>query len=190
MLIAITGGIGAGKSVVSRMLMAMGYEVYDCDRRARQLIDNSREILGEISARISAEVVNDEWKLDRRALAAIVFADREKLNVLNGITHGAVREDVAAWSAARAGGGKPVFVETAILYESGLDGMVDRVWEVVAPTEVRAARAMMRDGADRESVERRIASQAREREGGHHDIRLIVNDGFMAVLPQVLELLR
>ena len=73
MLIAITGGIGAGKSVVSKMLMAMGYEVYDCDRRARQLIDNSREILGEISARISAEVVNDEWKLDRRALAAIVF---------------------------------------------------------------------------------------------------------------------
>ncbi len=189
MLIAVTGGIGSGKSIVSRVLMAMGYEVYDCDRRARALIDGSREILAEIAARISAEVVSAEWRLDRPALAAIVFADREKLNLLNEITHGAVRRDLAAWAAARAAAGKPVFVETAILYESGLDRMADRVWEVVAPTEMRIARAMTRDGADRESVERRIMAQAAETRGEHHDVQLIVNDGFKALLPQVLALL-
>ena len=186
MLIAVTGGIGSGKSVVSRVLTAMGYDVYDCDWRARRLIDGSREILGEIAARISANVVSGEWRLDRRALAAIVFADSEKLAILNEITHGAVRRDLAEWAAAHAGSGKPVFVETAILYESGIDRMADRVWEVVAPTEVRIERAMTRDGADRESVERRIAAQASERSGKHHDVRLIVNDGFRAVLPQML----
>lgn len=190
MLIAITGGIGSGKSVVSRVLTAMGYDVYDCDGRARELIDGSREILGEIASRISADVVSEEWLLDRRALAAIVFADGEKLAVLNEITHGAVRRDLAAWRAAHDEAVKPVFVETAILYESGLDRMADRVWEVVAPTEVRIARAMLRDGADRESVERRIAAQASERSGRHSDVKLIVNDGFKAVLPQVLGLLQ
>lgn len=176
--------------MVSRMLAAMGYEVYDCDRRARDLIDGSRDILSAIASRISGDVVSESWVLDRKALAEIVFGDDKKLRVLNGITHAAVRKDVATWAANAGCSGRPVFVETAILYTSGLDRVVDMVWEVTAPTEMRIARAMSRDNADRVSVERRVASQQSEAASGHGNVKCIVNDGITAVVPQVLSLLK
>lgn len=189
MLIAITGGIGSGKSVVSRMLSAMGYEVYDCDSRARMIVGDSREILSEIAARISADVVGEDWSLDRRALASIVFADSVKLGILNEITHGAVRRDLASWRASHEACGRLLFVETAILYQSGLDKMVDRVWEVTAPMETRIMRVMSRDGIDRGGVESRIASQNCAGFMPHHDVKEIVNDGKTPVLSRVLDLL-
>lgn len=189
MLIAITGGIGSGKSVVSRMLLAMGYEVYDCDRRARLIVEGSKEILSEIARRISDEVVGEDWTLDRRALAAIVFADSVKLGILNEITHGAVRRDLASWRDSHEVCGRPLFVETAILYQSGLDRMVDRVWEVTAPMETRIMRVMSRDGIDRAGVESRIASQSNAGFRPHYDVREIVNDGNTPVLSRVLRLL-
>lgn len=189
MLIAITGGIGSGKSVVSRILSAMGYEVYDCDSRARMIVGGSRKILSEIAERISDDVVGEDWTLDRRALAAIVFADSVKLGILNEITHGAVRRDLASWRTSHEVCRRTLFVETAILYQSGLDKMVDRVWEVTAPMETRIMRVMSRDGIDRGGVESRIASQNCAGFMPHHDVREIVNDGKTPVLCRVLDLL-
>lgn len=189
MLIAITGGIGAGKSVVSRILAAMGYSVYDCDKRARSIIDSSRDILRQISDNISASVVSDDWRLDRSALAGIVFSDGEKLRILNSITHGAVRSDLANWVRERECFEKLLFVETAILYQSGLDRMVDCVWEVTAPKDVRIMRVISRDGADYTSVERRIVSQNISGFEPHRNVREIINDGVTPVLVRVLGLL-
>lgn len=187
MLIAITGGIGSGKSVVSRVLDAMGYEVYDCDSRARGIIDNSGEILLEIAGRISGDVIDENGVLDRKALASIVFSDSAKLEILNDITHGAVRRDLAEWKNRRRGGNRPVFVETAILYQSGIDRMVDEVWEVTAPIEERVARVMARDGIDREAVCRRIESQKIVVDSPHGNVRVIINDGFTPLLPQIID---
>lgn len=187
MLIAITGGIGSGKSVVSRVLDAMGYEVYDCDSRARGIIDNSGEILLEIAGRISGDVIDENGVLDRKALASIVFSDSAKLEILNDITHGAVRRDLAEWKNRRRGGNRPVFVETAILYQSGIDRMVDEVWEVTAPIEERVARVMARDGIGREAVCRRIESQKIVVDSPHGNVRVIINDGFTPLLPQIID---
>ena len=185
-LIAIAGGIGSGKSVVSRVLAAMGYAVYDCDSRAKALMDVSERIKSLLAERISPAVITAEGEIDRRVLASIVFSDSDRLGVLNEIVHAEVRADLAEWAA-----GRPLaFVETAILYESGLDAMVDEVWMVDAPKEMRVERVMKRSSMSAAEVEARIESQlAFTPSKLHPKTHLIVNDNFRAVLPQVERLL-
>lgn len=185
-LIAITGGIGAGKSVVARMLRAIGCAVYDCDSRAKLLMDVVPGIKQEIAERICCEAINPDGSIDRKILADIVFNDAAKLDSLNRIVHDAVRRDILCWSSGKS----VAFVETAILYQSGLDRMVDEVWEVTAPKEIRILRAMARNGAQRSDIEARIEAQERyDVESVHPKVRVLINDGDLPLLPQVEHLL-
>lgn len=188
-VIAITGGIGSGKSVVSRIVEAMGYDVYDCDREAKMLMDASERIKHDISTRIAAECIRD-GAIDRAALAAIVFTDSGKLDTLNAIVHAAVREHLNGWIGHHPAG-NTCFVETAILYQSGLDAMVDEVWEVDAPDELRIQRVMRRNNMSRDKVEDRLRAQNSYVPTRLHNVRhLIDNDGDTAILPRIEELLR
>ena len=126
-LTAITGGIGSGKSVVSRVLRILGYPVYDCDSAAKSLMDADEEIKRRLIDEIDSLAVVD-GVIDRRRIAEVVFADAEKLAALNAIVHAAVREDIASWVFSQDS--DRLFVETAILYESGLNRMVDAEWRV------------------------------------------------------------
>ncbi|MDE6269215.1 MAG: dephospho-CoA kinase [Muribaculaceae bacterium] len=185
---AITGGIGSGKSVVSRVVVTMGFPVYDCDTRAKMLMDNDRTILDELRERISPDVVDEDGRINRKLLSTIVFSDADKLSVLNEIVHGSVREDLRRWCKEHRDSER-LFVETAILYQSGLDRMVDEVWEVNAPRQLRVERVMLRNGCEASEVERRMDSQYFVPERVHPDVNVIVNDGVKAVLPQINALL-
>lgn len=185
---AIAGGIGSGKSVVSRVVETMGYPVYDCDTRAKKLMDSDPTILDALRERISPDVVDKEGRINRGLLSAIVFSDADKLQTLNKIVHGAVREDLSRWCEEHRDSER-LFVETAILYQSGLDRMVDEVWEVIAPRQLRVERVMQRNGCEAAEVERRMDSQIFEPEKVHSNVKIIVNDGARAVLPQIISLL-
>ena len=187
-LIAITGGIGAGKSVVSRILRAMGYEVYDTDREAKRLMDRSADIKRRLCDEISPLAINIDGSINRQHLASVVFADDAKLSVLNAIVHGAVRDDIHCWHSLPHSR-DVIFVETAILYQSRLDSIVDEVWDVIAPEELRIARVMSRNNCTRESVTARIASQNYVPNTPHSKICTIANDGVTPLLPQILNLL-
>lgn len=188
MLTAISGGIGCGKTVVSRMVGAIGYPVYDCDSRAARIMDTDAGIKRAIADDVHPECLTDGGEIDRRRLSEIVFSDYEALQRLNSIVHAAVRRDLAAWAAAQTG---DCFVETAILYQSGLDKMVDEVWQVEAPVDLRVERVMARNSIGREQVIARIASQERfVPERLHPYVRVIVNDAVEPLLPQVEEALR
>lgn len=190
MLIALTGGIGAGKSVVARLLRTMGYAVFDCDIEARMLMDGDDDIKARIGAEIAAEAIDGQGAIDRARLSEIVFADAEKLARLNAIVHGAVKERLAHWCERQ--NKRPVFVESAILYQSGLNRMVDAEWRVEAPAEIRVARVMARNGISREQVIARIEAQRYTPADGEPmpETRIIENDGTTPLLPQVLDLLR
>ena len=184
-VIAVTGGIGSGKSVVSRIVAAMGYPVYDCDSRAKMLMDNDRSMKTAIADCIDRGCITADGAIDRKALAAIVFNDKEKLAALNSIVHGAVAADIRSWIDRNPVANK-FFIETAILYQSGLDAMVDEVWEVKAPADVRISRVMKRNGLARHEVEARINSQDSYIPAKpHHNIIGMVNDGVTPLLPQI-----
>ncbi len=182
-LIAITGGIGAGKSVVCRIVKALGYPVYDCDSRAREIIDNNPDIQKEIKDKIHAQAFLSSGSLDRALVGSLVFADPKKLAQLNAITHRAVREDLAAWVSNQES--PTAFVETAILYQSGLDQMADEVWEVIAPEPLRLARVMDRNGLSAEQVKQRIAAQQFTPEHPHPRVSKLQNDGKHSLLWQI-----
>lgn len=185
-IIAITGGIGSGKSVVSRVLRVMGYPVYDCDSRARALMDSDAEMKQRIADEISPMALCADGSLNRPALAKVVFSTPQKLARLNAIVHGAVAADCRAW--AQQSKSPVVFVETAILYASRMDALMSDVWEVTAPEELRIQRVMARNGLTREQVAERIASQ--KNEFSHPSHKIIVNDTSTPVVPQIISLLQ
>ena len=185
-LIAITGGIGSGKSIVSRIVRAMGYPVYDCDERARALMDCSDDIKDAIAEHIDPSCITECRTIDRAALASAVFSSAEKLATLNGIVHGAVKEHLSAWSIHPERETATCFVETAIRYHSG----IDEVWQVDAPRDLRIERVMKRNGMSHSQVTSRIDSQDSYIPATLHPCtHLIINDGDTAVLPQVESLL-
>lgn len=189
-VIAITGGIGSGKSVVSAVLRAMGYEVVDCDTVARGIMDTDQAIHARLCAEIDDRAVVD-GVVNRRRISEIVFADADKLARLNAIVHSAVRRVIEQRSAAATC--EPLFFETAILYASGFDALADAVWQVTAPIDERVRRVVKRSGLTADEVEARIRAQSAEESGEASasvgNVSSIVNDGTMAILPQLLELL-
>lgn len=186
-LIAITGGIGSGKSIISDILRAMGHKVYDCDTRAKALMDTDESIKNDLIDLISIDTVRNDRTIDRKLLSEIVFNDPDALSRLNSIVHKAVRADLRRWRDTSSD--KTVWVETAILYASRLDREVDEVWEVTAPTELRVQRVMKRNSMSRKQVLARISSQSTTAAQLHPLTKAIVNDGVEPVLPQILSLL-
>lgn len=188
-LIAITGGIGSGKSVVSSIVKVMGHQVYDCDTRARQLMLNSEEVRRQVQEAFGPETYLDDGSLNREHLSKVAFKDPDSLARLNAIVHPATARDMQQWAHGLEQQGATVaFVETALLRTASLDRIVDEVWHVTAPTSVRVPRVMARSGISEQQVLERIAAQSIEEAvaPGEHEI---VNDGVAAVLPQVITLL-
>lgn len=186
-LIAITGGIGSGKSVVSQILRKLGYKVYDSDTEARRLMDDSVAIKKEISNKINPSVINEDGSINRKALSNIVFNDSQKLGTLNHIVHSAVRNDLQLY--VKRCNNTIVFVETAILYQSEIDRMVDEVWDITAPDDIRINRVINRNSLTAEEVKKRIKSQEFTPEKLHEQTKVIINDDKTAILPQIENLL-
>lgn len=159
-LIALTGGIGSGKSVVSRVLRCKGYAVYDCDTEAKRLMAESAAMLSAMRERFGEACITEEGAIDRRVIAERIFNDSVEREWLNAMVHAEVRIDLGAWLQRQAD--DLCFVESAIPVTSGLDVMCDAIWFVVAPEEVRIERALARGGIDRTNLMRRIEAQRAE----------------------------
>lgn len=189
-LILVSGGIGAGKSVVCRILSALGYAVYDCDSEAKRLMDNDRQLISRIIDKFQpcteAALFDDVSGWARNELAKIVFADSRALAELNAIVHPAVLDDICRWRQKQ---GELCFVESAIPAESGLRNLVDEEWIVEAPRELRIERVGRRSGLSPETVTLRIEAQKSEWILPHALCHRIENDGCHSLLLQIHQLL-
>ncbi|MBR4964445.1 MAG: dephospho-CoA kinase [Alistipes sp.] len=170
--VGITGGIGSGKSYVCDMLRERGVAIYNSDIRAKQLMNSSSAIREALVANFGDECYTSEG-LNREFLASVVFSDSERLNALNGIVHPAVIADFNSWAEEQEG--SYVVLESAILFEAGLEGSVDVVVAVMAPESLRIERVMARDGATREQVAQRIANQLSDEERSSRAKYAVVN---------------
>ena len=154
--VAICGGIGSGKSTVCQMFAERGIALYDSDSRAKMLMNESVSLREALIALFGEECYVD-GELNRPYLAQRVFGSEERLARLNSIVHPAVKEDFISWTEDQEG--DYCILESAILFESGFDKLVDKTVAVLAPMSLRIERAMQRDGASREQVEARIRAQ-------------------------------
>ncbi|MBQ7042311.1 MAG: dephospho-CoA kinase [Muribaculaceae bacterium] len=187
-VIAINGGIGSGKSLISNILRNMGYNVYDCDSNAKEIMDNSKVIKDYIKTNIYSDAIYNN-QIDRLALSRVVFNNNTLLYKLNSIVHSEVRNDILIWINKYKTATK-LFIETAILYQSGIDKLVDKVWEIHAPEETRIKRVIKRNNISRGEIISRINAQKQTlNQGAHQNTHQIINDDIHAILPQIIELL-
>lgn len=187
-IIAITGGIGAGKSIVSAILRVVGYDVYDCDQRAKMLMNTSITIKNSLTHKFGHDIYTSEGNLNRTRLSDIIFNDQNALHYVNSIVHPAVRDDISHWAHEHQHG--PLFLETAILKEGGLDTIVQEIWNVVAPVEVRISRVMKRNAISREKVLERINNQQQLSPIPGKKVVDLINDGTTPILPQIISALQ
>ena len=165
MIIGITGGIGSGKSTIARALAARGYAVYDCDKEAKRIIAENHDVRQQIIALLGPEAFSINPSLSEAEQSVIyntsyvaqrVFAEPELLEKLNHIVHPAVKEDIrqqalpavcqqSGLSAKRSVSKAVLFIESAILYEAGLDSICDKIFVIEAPEDIRIARTIARD---------------------------------------------
>lgn len=177
--LAITGGIGSGKSYIATMLTeCYGIPVYNCDKEAKRLNHESPEIRKKLKALVGDEVYSTDGELQKKVLADYLFKNEENAQRINAITHPAVASDFKQWTLQRqAEGHHIVAMECAILFESGFDRLVDTVINVYAPTSICIERATKRDGVDAEAIKRRIAMQMSNEERNQRSQFTILNDG-------------
>ena len=155
--VAITGGIGSGKSTVCRALAALsGAPIYDSDSRAKQVMATNPEVRQEL-IELFGEEVFAEGVLNRRLISSRVFGNQAMLQRLNAIVHPRVVADFEQWAESQSS--RYVILESAVLFTSPLVGHYDLAVVVDAPLEMRVERCVRRDGATPEEVRRRIGSQ-------------------------------
>ena len=181
----ITGGIGAGKSLITRIFAILDVSIYDADSRAKRIMNASptvtqavKDLFGEESYRAG--------ELDRAHVAKIAFHNPEKLEALNGIVHPAVARDFDSWQSAQKG--HYVLKEAALLYETGSYKELEGVIVVDAPETLRIERVLKRDPhRDEAQVQAIIAKQMDNEQKVEMADYVIINDGLLPVIPQVLK---
>ena len=185
--IGITGGIGSGKSVVSRLLEIMGIPVYISDVEAKRITLTNEIVRRDLCTLVGQEIYQ-KGELNRSLLADYMFGHPERIKEVNEIIHPKVKEDFQQWSAC-LGAGKIVGMESAILVEAGFRDEVDFLVMVYAPLETRIERAIKRDCSSKELIMKRIESQMSDESKREQADFVILNDGETPLIPQVLKLI-
>ena len=174
----ITGGIGSGKSLVSRYMEELGVPVYDSDSRTKALYEG--ELLSRLETALGAGLRTEDGRFDKRALARLIFSDNVNMSKMEQVVYPAVIEDFEAWKNEVSDdigkcGGKIVAMESALaLTKPAFSGIFDIVLAVRAPEELRVKRACDRDGVDEAAVRERIRNQSVDVSAADY---IIDNDG-------------
>lgn len=185
--VGVTGGIGSGKSYVCDLFHRKGFPVYVCDDEAKRLMVEDAVLVDRLTALIGEDAYVDR-QLNKKAVAAFLFADADHARQVNAIVHPRVKDDFLQWVDRQSS--SVVFMESAILFESGFDGLVDATLMVYAPLAVRVDRMMRRDGITEEMAMARVKAQMGDEEKIRKSDLLVVNDGESDLDTQLDEIIR
>lgn len=160
LVIGLTGSIATGKSTVSNMFKQLNIPVIDADQIARDVVEPEQVALKKIIEAFGTNILHDDGSLNRKALGDIVFNDKEKLEILNGIVHPAIRNEMNRQKEMYLAQNIPCFVlDIPLLFENKLDYLVDKILVVYIDEETQLKRLMDRDQSTREDAMSRIKSQ-------------------------------
>ncbi|MCE2615869.1 MAG: dephospho-CoA kinase [Phocaeicola sp.] len=187
--VAITGGIGSGKSYVCNKLITLGIPVYNADDEAKRLMISCERIHQDLTELIGMDVYNTDGSLNKPFLANYLFSSPEHVKQINEIVHPRVREDFMYWAKEQLEAGKVIVgLESAILFEAKFEDTVDVVVMVYAPKELRLKRAMERDHVTKEQVEARMSQQMSDEEKLGKSDYVIMNDESSPLMEQLEQL--
>jgi dephospho-CoA kinase len=185
--IGITGNIGSGKTTVSRLFELLGIPVFYSDNEAKRVMTTDAELIAGITHTFGAEAYFADGTLNRKYIGGIVFNDPAQLQKLNSLVHPAVFRAFDKWVTQRSS--VPyVLKEAAILFESGSYKDCDYTILVTAPTPMRIARVMQRDGITEADALSRNAKQMPEEEKKDLASFVLCNDNRHLLIPEVLAL--
>lgn len=191
--IAVTGGIGSGKSAFCTILEELGFSVIKADPLAKELMQTNPALQSDIVKHFGPHSY-ENGQLNRPYLAEIVFSDREKLELINELVHPYVKAEVQSRMDAALEASDIVFHEAALIYEANMEKMFDAVIVVAAEKAVRMKRIMQRDEVSEKEVENRMKSQIDEEEKRKKADIVILNnndlDSLRRKASQLIDLLR
>lgn len=186
-VLAVTGGIGSGKSHIIKIFSSLGIPAYYTDDKAKELYNTSDDLLSSLVGILGNDIV-ENGHLRKDVMAKKIFSDKSLLIKVESVVHPAVVKDFLKWKSLQEQKGMPfVIIESAIFLEKKvLHPLADKVLVVSAPLELRIQRIMDRDGLTRELIMERLSHQwSDEKRAAHADYE-IYSDGTGALLPQVL----
>ena len=186
--LGITGGMGAGKSVVASFLKTLGIPVYIADNESKKLTSTSPRIKEQLN-KLFGEDLFAGGILNKALLASLIFENKDNLRLVNSIIHPEVMSDFEAWSVKHTGK-KLIAIEAAILFESGFDKAVDLIVTVTAPREERIERILKRNKATRQEILSRMSNQLPDKEKCKRSDFIIYNDNDRAIIPQIENILQ
>jgi dephospho-CoA kinase len=160
LVLGLTGGIGTGKSEVTRALAGLGASVIDADRVGHEAYRPHQGIWQEVVQAFGEEILSPDGEVDRKALGAIVFSQPDARAKLNGIMHPWMAKEIERRiDQMRQDGVEVVVLEAALLIEAGWQGLVDELWVTTADEEEAVTRVSLRSGLSEEQVRGRMATQ-------------------------------
>jgi dephospho-CoA kinase len=184
--VGVTGGIGAGKSLICSILERMGFPVFYSDIEAKKIITSNPQVRIDLIELFGIQIFKDH-QLDRKLLANLLFSDSTLIEKMNAIVHPKVREEFENWALSQDS--QLVFNEAAILFETGSYKNFDATILVTAPLEIRLNRVINRDNSIRADVQKRIDNQWSDEQKVMLSTYLIQNDDIHSVLDQIDEVL-
>ncbi|MDI9483608.1 MAG: dephospho-CoA kinase [Bacillota bacterium] len=178
MIIGITGGIGSGKSTVSRILSEHGAEIILADKIAREVVMPGMKAYNQIVRTFGRDILDEDGSINRKKLGDIVFSDPELLKKLNGFTHGAVAERISQkLDALRNEGTDFIVIEAVVPIQHGFLDLVDTVWVVIADEQIRKRRIIARNNYSEQEAMQRIKAQMSDRMYISIADKIIYNNG-------------
>ncbi|MCD4769033.1 MAG: dephospho-CoA kinase [Bacteroidales bacterium] len=183
--LGITGGMGSGKSTVSKGFEVLGIPVFSADDKARDIMDSNENLKYELNKLVGFNVYNN-GVLDRLGFARLIFNDEDLLGRVNALVHPFVIDAFSTWSEMQEA--HYVAFEAAILFESGAYKNVDKVVAVIAPMEDRILRVIERNKFTREQVMERIKNQISENEMVRRADFIVNNADENMIIPQILSI--
>lgn len=184
-VIGLTGGIGSGKSAAQRYITSKMIPVIDADKIAREIVNPKSEALIDIQKTFGSIVLKKDGSLNRKALGEIVFSNKEKLDILNGIMHTRILDEIRRRLSLI---NEPlVMIDAPLLIETGLYKMVDEVWVIDLPIHLQIERVKKRDQLSESEISKRIQSQLPREERKKYADVIIDNSGSVEDLYQEID---
>jgi dephospho-CoA kinase len=159
MIIGLTGGIASGKTTVSNILKELGAIIIDADKIAHEVLNKGEKGWKRVVKHFGNRILTDNGEIDRSYLGKIVFSNKDELRLLESITHPLIIEEIKNEIDRGRKTGKILVLDAPLLYETGLDRLVDQVWVVYVSKDIQLSRLKRRNGLNKKEAELRIDSQ-------------------------------